>query len=339
MPESRQTKMLRWKFNLFPAYVGTGARVTYIADDFSEIQIKLPLTWRTRNYVGTIFGGSMYAAIDPMYMVMLIQMLGRDYVVWDKAATINFKRPGRTTLYAKFAVVAAEVAQIKTELMHDKSIEKIYQVELVDDAGKVHAKVEKTIYIARKARNQSVRLEMPVRNVHERLLQTPLAAAGELIDKLAARDDVLWPRERWPAMRFDRPLGVGARGGHGPIRYFVEAYEPGRQIRFRFTAPRGFDGTHGFDLEEVSPGVVRLRHVLEMRVAGVARLSWPLVFRWLHDALIEDALDRAENFGQPSPIKQREWSWWVCLLRRVLSYLKSARKSGARRSASPRSGV
>ncbi|MCA1626683.1 MAG: hypothetical protein LC742_01790 [Acidobacteria bacterium] len=64
---------------------------------------------------------------------------------------------------------------------------------------------------------------------------------------------------------------------------------------------------------------MRLRHVLEVRVAGMARLSWPLAFRWLHDALIEDALDRAENFGRPSPVKQREWSWWVNLLRLAAS--------------------
>ncbi|MDQ3135435.1 MAG: hypothetical protein M3Q76_11655, partial [Acidobacteriota bacterium] len=67
-----------------------------------------------------------------------------------------------------------------------------------------------------------------MKNVHERILQSPFAAAGELIDKLASRDDLLWPRERWPAMKLDRPLGVGAKGGHGPIRYVVEAYEPGR---------------------------------------------------------------------------------------------------------------
>ncbi|MDQ3135434.1 MAG: DUF4442 domain-containing protein [Acidobacteriota bacterium] len=150
MPESRRTRLLRWKLNLFPAYVGTGARVTYIAGDFHEIHVKLPLTWRTRNYVGTIFGGSMYAAVDPVYMVMLIEILGRDYVVWDKAATIRFKHPGRSTLYAKFLLMTDEVGRIKTELLDRKSLERIYQVELIDEAGKVHARVEKTIYIARR---------------------------------------------------------------------------------------------------------------------------------------------------------------------------------------------
>ena len=108
-----EDKMKRWGFNFFPAYRGTGGRLTYIADDFHEIHIKLPLSWRTRNYVGTIYGGSMYGAVDPLYMVMLIRILGDNYVVWDKAATILFKRPGRETLYAEFNVTPDAVASIK----------------------------------------------------------------------------------------------------------------------------------------------------------------------------------------------------------------------------------
>ena len=74
MPESMRSRLARWGFNVFPAYWGTGARVTYIADDYREMHVRLPLTWRTRNYVGTIFGGSMYAAIDPVYMIMLMKI-------------------------------------------------------------------------------------------------------------------------------------------------------------------------------------------------------------------------------------------------------------------------
>ena len=95
MPESWQTRFARWAFNWFPAYRGTGAPVTYIAADWREVRIRLPLNWRTRNYVGTIFGGSLYGAVDPIYMIMLIKALGPDYIVWDKAATIRFLRPGR----------------------------------------------------------------------------------------------------------------------------------------------------------------------------------------------------------------------------------------------------
>jgi hypothetical protein len=150
MPESIKTKVKRWGFNFFPAYRGTGGRLTYIADDFHEIRIKLPLSWRTRNYVGTIYGGSMYGAIDPFYMVMLIKILGSDYVVWDKAATIQFKRPGRETLFAEFKVTLEEIAEIKDELTRSKSLEKVYRINLANKAGKVHAVVEKTIYISTK---------------------------------------------------------------------------------------------------------------------------------------------------------------------------------------------
>ena len=152
MPESWKTRLNRWGFNFFPAYRGTGGRVEYIAGDWREIRIRLPLNWRTRNYVGTIFGGSLYGAVDPLYMIMLIRNLGDEYVVWDKAAVIRFKRPGRETLRAVFTVTEEEIAAIKTELATQKSLDRVYTVELKNDAGKVHAIVEKTLYIARKER-------------------------------------------------------------------------------------------------------------------------------------------------------------------------------------------
>ncbi|MBA3239743.1 MAG: SRPBCC family protein [Acidobacteria bacterium] len=162
----------------------------------------------------------------------------------------------------------------------------------------------------------------PVQNVHERVFRAPLSAVGDLLDGLASPSDALWPRDRWPPVRFDRPLGVGAKGGHGPIRYTIEAYEPGRSIRFRFDAPRGFEGTHAFDVEEVAPGAVRLRHTLSMRARGWARLSWPLLFRPLHDALVEDALDRAEVSFQVPSAGPRQWPRRVRALRRAASYLR-----------------
>lgn len=150
MPESTQTRLRRWGFNFFPAYVGTGARVTYIAADWREVRIRLKLNWRTRNYVGTIYGGSMYAAVDPIYMIMLIQLLGPDYIVWDKAAAIRFKRPGRSTLTARFVVDETEIVAIQRELTEQPSLDRVYSVDLVDQEGVVHASVEKVIYIRRK---------------------------------------------------------------------------------------------------------------------------------------------------------------------------------------------
>lgn len=155
MPESWSSRLRRWGFNFFPAYRGTGARITYLADDWREVRIKLPLSWRTRNYVGTIFGGSMYAAVDPIYMIMLIKLLGPDYVIWDKAATIRFKRPGRTTLYARFVIEPAETDAIRAALAEQPAVDRTYTVDLVDKDGVVHASVEKVIYIRRKGAQPS----------------------------------------------------------------------------------------------------------------------------------------------------------------------------------------
>ncbi|MGC2237603.1 MAG: DUF4442 domain-containing protein [Pyrinomonadaceae bacterium] len=156
MPESFATKIDRLKFNFFPAYRGSGARVVYISDDYREIRVKIPLSWRTKNYVGTIYGGSMYAGIDPIYMLMLIKNLGRDYTVWDKAAKIRFKRPGREALFADFLLTGEELGEIKAILETERSVDRIYTVELADKNGKVHAIIEKTLYIAKK--NETVRL-------------------------------------------------------------------------------------------------------------------------------------------------------------------------------------
>lgn len=104
MAESMKTRTMRWWFNLFPAYRGTGGRVTYIRHDMREVRVKLPLNRKTRNYRGTMFGGSMYGAVDPVYMIMLIKLLGPEYSVWDKSASIRFKRPARDTLFARFFV-------------------------------------------------------------------------------------------------------------------------------------------------------------------------------------------------------------------------------------------
>ena len=150
MPESLRTKLARWGFNWFPAFRATGARITYIASDWREVRVRLPLTWRTRNYVGTIFGGSMYGAVDGLHIVMLIKNLGSDYVVWDKAASVRFRKPGRTTLYAHVHLPPEEFEAIRASLTSGGWIDRVYRVDLTDRAGTVHAEVEKTIHIRRR---------------------------------------------------------------------------------------------------------------------------------------------------------------------------------------------
>ncbi len=171
---------------------------------------------------------------------------------------------------------------------------------------------------------------MNILNVHERTLTAPATKVGELLDRLASPGDQIWPTDRWPAMRFDRPLAIGAKGGHGPIRYFVEDYRPGQSILFRFTGPKGFKGTHALEVVEVGPDLTQLRHVLEMRTVGRARLTWPLFFRPLHDALIEDGLDRAEAHLAGQPLELREWPSRVKWLRRMAERRQSKAKASRR---------
>ena len=125
-----------------------GGRVTYIAPDWSEIRVRLRLKLRTRNYVGTIFGGSLYGSVDPYYMLMLMQRLGDDYVVWDKAATIQFKRPAHRTVYATFRISDDDLADIAQSAAERGELDRTFVVDLVDQDGVRYATVEKVLYIA-----------------------------------------------------------------------------------------------------------------------------------------------------------------------------------------------
>lgn len=148
--ENLKSRIKRNLLNLFPAYWGTGAKAIFLSDDFREVQIKLPLSWRTKNYVGTIFGGSMYASTDPIYMIQLIELLGKAYVVWDKSASIRFFRPGNKTLFARFLVSDVLLSQIKDEVAEKREIDLTLDVDFVDLEGIVYAKVSKVLYIADK---------------------------------------------------------------------------------------------------------------------------------------------------------------------------------------------
>ncbi len=150
LPAAISNKLRCWSFYAFACYRGTGGRLKYIAEDWSEVRLDLPLTWRTRNYVGTIFGGSIYSAVDPIYMLMLIRRLGPDFLVWDKSATIQFKRPGRETLHARFLVGDDELEAVRSALETQRSIDRTYAVDLVDGSGIICATVEKIIYIRRR---------------------------------------------------------------------------------------------------------------------------------------------------------------------------------------------
>lgn len=151
MPETWRTRLYRWLFNFYPAYRGTGARVTYIAGDWTEVRIRLPLNWRTRNRVKTIFGGSMYGSIDPVYMLMLMKHLGPEYIVWDKAASIRFRRPGREQLYAVFQLSGEQIADIRRAAHEYGKTEPEFTVNLVSASGEIHAICHKVLHVRPRA--------------------------------------------------------------------------------------------------------------------------------------------------------------------------------------------
>jgi hypothetical protein len=145
---------------------------------------------------------------------------------------------------------------------------------------------------------------MRVHNVHSRELPAPVERAWELVAGVASERDVLWPNERWPTspIAFDRPLGPGAKGGHGVIRYEVERYEPGRRVVFRFARGSGLDGTHALEVEPIDARRSRLTHTLDTRVGWTLMPLYPVLLA-AHDALVEDLLDNAERAagGSPAP--------------------------------------
>lgn len=159
---------------------------------------------------------------------------------------------------------------------------------------------------------------MNVLNVHERTLLTSRADAWRLIVNLGSKHELLWPK-RWPAMRFDRPLGLGAAGGHGPIGYYVQDLVPEESIRFRFTAPRGFEGYHEF---RILPqlGSLTFRHTVRVKTRGLATAYWLLILRPVHDALVEDLMDRASSYASGCEFHSR-WPLRVRFTRWLLRQL------------------
>lgn len=137
--------------NLYPPYLGAGIRVDHIDEQFRRVEVRMPLTGYNRNYVGTQFGGSLYSMCDPFYMLMLLDNLGDDYVVWDKAADITFRSPGKGTVYATFEIDENDLAEIRRAVDDEGVVEPVFEVEVVDDHGTVVADVLKTLHVRRKS--------------------------------------------------------------------------------------------------------------------------------------------------------------------------------------------
>jgi len=145
-----RARMVRLLFNLNPAFRGTGGRVVHVAKDLRHIRIRLPHNWTTTNIVGSLYGGSLFAITDGAHPMMLWAALGNGYVIWDKAASIRYKKPAYSTLYADFELADNELAEINAALAEAPELERTYTVELKDQHGIVHTEVKRTVYIADK---------------------------------------------------------------------------------------------------------------------------------------------------------------------------------------------
>lgn len=149
---ARKARVLRWIMNLYPPYLGAGIWIRRIAPDFRQVEVRMALRWYNRNYVGTQFGGSLYSMTDPFYMLMLMENLGRDYVVWDKAASIDFIAPGRGPVFASFAIDQGFIDQVRERTAGgDKYLPEL-PVEVRDGSGALVARVNKTLYVRLKPR-------------------------------------------------------------------------------------------------------------------------------------------------------------------------------------------
>jgi acyl-coenzyme A thioesterase PaaI-like protein len=142
--------VFRRGINLWPPFAGAGIRVTRVAADFREIDVALKLGVLNRNYFGTQFGGSMYAMTDPFFALMMLRNLGAGYVVWDKAGSIRYVRPGRGAVYARFRLPAAAVARARRATAGGKPHEPTFRVRIVDADGATVAEVTKTLYVRRR---------------------------------------------------------------------------------------------------------------------------------------------------------------------------------------------
>jgi acyl-coenzyme A thioesterase PaaI-like protein len=141
---------LFYLMNLYPPYLGAGIRIVHVARDLCTFEVRMPLTWFNRNYLGTHFGGSLYSLCDPFYVLILAENLGPSYVVWDKAAAIRFRRPGRGRVTARFHVPAERIAEIRAAADRGEVIEPVFTAQVLDREGRLVAEVEKLLYVRRK---------------------------------------------------------------------------------------------------------------------------------------------------------------------------------------------
>jgi len=146
---SNRSRLRRW-VNLWPPLLGAGIRIVHLAADMKSVDVEMKLRWWNANYVGTHFGGSLFAMTDPFYMLMLMANLGDDYIVWDKAASIRYRKPGVGNVRAEFRLSDAVLDDIREKLKTLSKYEPVFRVEVKDEEGTVIAEIEKVLYVRRK---------------------------------------------------------------------------------------------------------------------------------------------------------------------------------------------
>ncbi|MEW5720039.1 MAG: DUF4442 domain-containing protein [Chloroflexota bacterium] len=142
-------RLLKW-INWYPPFLGMNIRVAHTAPDFSTIRVQSKLSRRNLNAVGTHFGGTLYVMCDPWFMLILMHALGDAYIVWDKAAQIQFLRPGRGAVSATFHIPLDRIAEIRAATDRGEKVEPTFTVDVVDEQNETVARVEKLLYVRKK---------------------------------------------------------------------------------------------------------------------------------------------------------------------------------------------
>jgi hypothetical protein len=145
-----KSRALRRWISFWPPFLGMGIRIKHIAPDMKAVDVEMKLRFWNANYVGTQFGGSLFAMTDPFYMLMLMANLGRDYIVWDKAATIRYRKPGEGTVRAEFRLSDSQIEDVREKLKTLPTYEPVFTVKVKDEAGVVIAEVEKVLHVRKK---------------------------------------------------------------------------------------------------------------------------------------------------------------------------------------------
>lgn len=146
----KPSTIYRYGFNWSPMYRRSTARIIDVSDDLHKVTISMTPNWKNRNFVGTIFGGSMLSATDPIYMIQLMQILGEDYVVWDKSVEAYYKKPAKSRIYGEFIFSAIEIKYLKDNIAKSNEMDIIKTMSLVDGKQNIIATFNKTLYIANK---------------------------------------------------------------------------------------------------------------------------------------------------------------------------------------------